>query len=154
SHAYALGTLGPDSFDRTAEALAGGGVAIMTAASPGPTPMPPVPQLIEAGVVVFAGSDNIRDAWSPLGNGDALDRARLVAWRQGFAKDEELWTAFDMVSHAAARALGVADYGIREGAPADLVVVRAAHVPAAVVECPPRALVLKGGRAVARDARP
>lgn len=151
-HAFALGMLEADTFDRTAEALAGGGVAIMTAV-PGPVPMPPVKRLVDAGVVVFAGSDNIRDAWSPLGNGDPLDRARLVAWRQGFGTDAELWMAFDMISHAAARALGIAGYGIREGAAADLVVVHAGHVPQAVAECPTRALVIKGGRIVARDGK-
>ena len=52
------------------------GVAIMTN-GPGPVPMPPVKRLVAAGVTVFAGSDNIRDAWSPYGNGDMLERAML-----------------------------------------------------------------------------
>jgi cytosine/adenosine deaminase-related metal-dependent hydrolase len=152
SHAFALGCIETATFDRTAEALAGGGVAIMTSA-PGPVPMPPIKRLAEAGVLVFAGSDNIRDSWSPLGNGDALDRARLIAWRQGFGSDADLWTAFDMITHTAARALALEDYGIHEGGRADLVGVRARHVPQAVAECPPRALVVKRGRVVARNGR-
>jgi cytosine/adenosine deaminase-related metal-dependent hydrolase len=49
-----------------------------------------------------------------------------------------------------ARALGLEPYGLVEGAPADLVVV-AADTPAhAVVTRPPRDLVLKAGRVVAR----
>jgi cytosine deaminase len=150
SHAFALGGMRRSSLERTATALAEAGVAIMTAA-PGPVPMPPVLRLVEAGVELFAGSDNIRDAWSPLGNGDMLDRARLVAWRQGFATDEELWQAFSMVTDAAAKALGLDGYGIREGASADLVALHAGHVPEAVVECPPRSLVIKAGRIVARE---
>jgi cytosine deaminase len=150
SHAFALGGIERKSLERTAAALADARVAIMTAA-PGPVPMPPVMRLVEAGVTVFAGSDNIRDAWSPLGNGDMLDRARLVAWRQGFATDEELWQAYTMVTEAAAKALGIDGYGIREGAAADLVAVRAAHVPEAVVECPARSLVIKAGWVVARE---
>lgn len=150
SHAFALGEVGRATFEATAAALRDGGVAIMTAA-PGAAPMPPVAALHDAGVTVFAGSDNIRDAWSPLGNGDMLDRARLIAWRQGFAADEELWLAFAMITEHGLRALGLDGHGIREGAAADLVVLPAPHVPQAVAECPPRTLVVKAGRVVARD---
>jgi cytosine/adenosine deaminase-related metal-dependent hydrolase len=137
SHAFALGGLDDATFGRTAEALATGGVAIMTAA-PGPVPMPPVKRLTAAGVTVFAGSDNIRDAWSPLGNGDPLDRARLVAWRQGFGTDEELALAFAMVTEKAAKVLGTVGYGLAEGGPAAVLALDAAHIAQAVAECPPR----------------
>jgi cytosine/adenosine deaminase-related metal-dependent hydrolase len=150
SHAFALGALDDMTFGRTAEALAGGGVAIMTAV-PGPVPMPPVKRLTAAGVTVFAGSDNIRDTWSPLGNGDPLDRARLVAWRQGFATDEELELAFAMATEKAAEALGIGDYGVMEGRPGRLVAIEAPHVAAAVAECPQRRLVADGY--AARDRR-
>jgi cytosine deaminase len=149
SHAFALGAVDAASLTATAAALQRGGVAIMTAV-PGTVPMPPLEALNDAGVTVFAGSDNIRDAWSPLGNGDMLDRARLVAWRQGFATDEQLWLAFAMATEKAAKALGLPDYGIREGAVADLVVLPAQHVPQAVAEAPPRALAIKAGNVVAR----
>lgn len=150
SHAFALGEVGRATFDATAAALRDGGVAVMTAA-PGAAPMPPVAALTEAGVTVFAGSDNIRDAWSPLGNGDMLDRARLIAWRQGLAADDELWLAFAMVTEHGLRALGLDGRGIREGAAADLVVLGSPHVPQAVADCPPRAMVIKAGRIIARD---
>ncbi len=51
SHAFALGEVDDAEFGRTAEALAKGGVAIMTN-GPGPVPMPPVKRLVAAGVVV------------------------------------------------------------------------------------------------------
>lgn len=137
SHAFALGGLDDAVFGRTTEALARGGVAIMTAA-PGPVPMPPVEALTAAGVMVFAGSDNIRDAWSPLGNGDPLDRARLVAWRQGFGTDGQLSLALSLVTGNAARVLGLERYGLAEGAPGAVLALDAAHEPQAVAECPPR----------------
>ncbi len=142
SHAFALGGLDPATFDRTAEALARGGVAIMTAV-PGPVPMPPVEPLTAAGVIVFAGSDNIRDAWFPLGNGDPLDRARLVAWRQGFGTNEQLELAFAMVTEKAASVLGLAAWGVREGASANLLTLDAAHMAEAVAECPERRVVAR-----------
>jgi cytosine/creatinine deaminase len=153
SHAFALGGVDDAALAATAEALAEAGVAVMTN-GPGPVPMPPVRRLTEAGVLVFAGSDNVRDAWSHLGDGDPLSTANRIAWRQGFATDRDLDLAFALVSANAARALGVEGYGLREGAPADLVAVRAeAGVPEAVAARPPRALVVKAGRVVAREGR-
>jgi cytosine deaminase len=153
SHAWALGELADRELGETAEALALGGVAIMTSA-PGSRPMPPVARLVREGVEVFAGSDNVRDAWSPLGNGDMLERASLVAYRQGLATDEELELCLSLATERAARALGLGgDYGLREGAAADLVAVPASCVPEAVAAHPPRALVVKRGRIVARDGR-
>lgn len=151
SHAWALGELDDRELGETAEALARAGVAIMTSA-PGSWPMPPVQRLVAEGVEVFAGSDNVRDAWSPLGNGDMLERASLVAYRQGLVADADLELCFSLVTDRAARALGVAgDYGLREGAAGDLVAVRASGVPEAVAAHPQRALVVKRGRIVARE---
>ena len=48
----------------------------------------------------------IRDAWSPFGNGDTLERAILIGYRANFRHDEELAFAFDMVTAAAASVLG------------------------------------------------
>jgi cytosine/creatinine deaminase len=153
SHAFALGAVDDAVFAATAAALAEAGVAVMTN-GPGPAPMPPVRRLTEAGVLVFAGSDNIRDAWSPLGDGDPLSTAHRIAWRQGLATDRDLDLAFALVSAHAATALGAEGYGLREGGPADLVAVRAdAGVPEAVAARPPRALVVKAGRVVAREGR-
>jgi cytosine deaminase len=150
SHAFALGDVGGKEFGRTAEALAGAGVAIMTN-GPGPVPMPPVKRLVQAGVTVFAGSDNIRDAWSPYGNGDMLERAMLIGYRQGLLADADLELAFDLANAAAARVLGLASHGLRAGAGADLVAIEAASLAEAVATHPSRALVLKRGRVVARD---
>jgi len=52
-----------------------------------------------------------------------------------------------------ATALGLTAYGLTEGAPADLVVVRAGSAAEAVVTRPVRELVLKAGTVVARNGR-
>jgi cytosine/adenosine deaminase-related metal-dependent hydrolase len=150
SHAFALGDVDDMEFERTAAALAEAGVAIMTN-GPGPVPMPPVKRLVAAGVTVFSGSDNIRDAWSPYGNGDMLERAMLVGYRQGLLADDDLVLAFDLASGAAARVLGRPENEIAVGAAADLIAVPALSIAEAVAAHPPRALVMKGGRAVARE---
>ena len=150
SHAFALGEVDDAEFGRTAEALARAGVAIMTN-GPGPVAMPPIKRLDAAGVLVFAGSDNIRDAWSPYGNGDMLERAMLIGYRQGLRADEDLELCFDLANGAAASVLGLDDHDIRPGAAADLVALPAASIAEAVAAHPPRSLVIKRGRVVARD---
>jgi cytosine/adenosine deaminase-related metal-dependent hydrolase len=49
--------------------------------------------------------------------------------------------------------MGLSGYGLAVGDHADLVLVEARNLPEAVVLCPPRKLVLKRGRVVARDGR-
>ncbi|HEX2889893.1 amidohydrolase [Vineibacter terrae] len=144
SHAFSLGTPDRGDFERTAGALARAGVSILTSA-PGAAPMPPVKPLLEAGVSVFAGSDNIRDSWSPLGSGDMLDRAMLVAWRQGYRSDADLALAYDLCSRLGARALGLPSRGVDVGDRADLIVVEADALGDAIARRPPRKYVIRGG---------
>lgn len=150
SHAFALGSVPIDMTARTADLLAEAGVAIMSH-GPGGAPIPPLKLLREHGVDVFGGSDNIRDAWSPFGNGDMLERAMLIGYRANFRHDEELAFAFDMVTAAAASVLGLSPYGLIVGAPADFVVIEAASLAEAVAAHPRRKLVVKAGRIIARD---
>ena len=116
--------------------LAAAGVSILSSAPE--ERMPPVRALREAGVNVFLGSDNVRDAWSPFGNGDMLDRAGIAARQQVFVGDEELATVFDMATRASARALGLEHYGIAPGNPASFVLVEAENLAEAVASRPMR----------------
>jgi cytosine/creatinine deaminase len=94
SHAYALGQVPIDTTKRVARNLADCGVAIMTNA-PGDRAFPPINVLREAGVLVFSGSDNVRDAWWPYGDADMIERAMIVGYCSGFYTDEEIRFAFD-----------------------------------------------------------
>ena len=150
SHAFALGSVPLDTAKRAADRLARASVAIMSH-GPGAATMPPLLMLRDHGVRVFAGSDNIRDAWSPFGNGDMLERAMLIGYRGNYRRDEELAFTLDLVTTNAAKVLGLEDYGLRVGGPADLVVVEADTVAEAVATRPGRKMVIKAGRVVARD---
>jgi len=152
SHAYCLGDLPLDQVRRVADILARSGVAVVTNA-PGARAFPPVHLLREAGVNYFAGNDNIRDSWWPWGDGDLLRRANLVGYCSGFNEDWELEVAFDMVTLAGAKALGLGDYGLAVGARADFVVLDAEHIPEAVVAVPTNRDVYKGGRLVASGGK-
>ncbi|TPN82012.1 amidohydrolase family protein [Mesorhizobium sp. CU2] len=155
SHAYALGDISADALAKAGEMLAVAGVSIMTNA-PGNHAFPPVAALRKAGVTVFAGSDNIRDSWWPYGDGDMLNRANMIGYRSGFYEDWELDTAYELVSNAGAKALGLEGYGIAVGAKADFVALEARHVPEAVVAVPKHRAVYRAGREVARggEVRP
>jgi cytosine deaminase len=150
SHAYGLGDLDADAARRIGGKIAAAGVSIMTNA-PGDHAFPPVALLRGEGVTVFSGSDNIRDSWWPYGDGDMLGRAMMIGYRSGFYTDEELSAAFDVVTAAGARALGLEGYGIAIGAKADFVTLAAAHVPEAVVAVPKGRRVFKAGRLVAEN---
>jgi len=150
SHAYCLGQVEQTLLARTADLLAASGVAIMTIAPPN-GPFPPVAPLRAAGVVVFSGSDNIRDSWWPYGDGDMLRRANMVGHRSGFFEDHQLDDAFDVVTQGGARALGLEGYGLGIGDFADFVVLDAKHVPEAVVAVPAARKVFRRGRLIAEN---
>ncbi|MGD9479832.1 amidohydrolase family protein [Shinella sp. G-2] len=150
SHAYGLGNLDPDAARGIGAKIAAAGVSIMTNA-PGDHAFPPVALLRAEGVNIFGGSDNIRDSWWPYGDGDMLGRAMMIGYRSGFYTDEELSAAFDVVTAAGAKALGLEGYGIAVGAKADFVTLAAAHVPEAVVAVPKDRRVFKAGRLVAEN---
>jgi cytosine/creatinine deaminase len=152
SHAYALGQVATDVAKRVADTLADAGVAIMTNA-PGDRPFPPINILREAGVLVFAGNDNIRDSWWPYGDADMLERAMLIGYRSGFYTDEELTQTFDMVSSSAALAMRIPEYGLQRGAPANFIALAARHVPEAVVARPPERSVYRAGKLIVRNSR-
>ena len=150
SHGFCLGEVDEATFGRTAERLAESGVAILTH-GPGSQAIPPINRLRAAGVTVFAGSDNIRDSWSPYGSGDMVERVMWIAYRSGFRTDQELAVAFELATIAAAKALGLDRYGLDVGCRADFVVLRGSTLGEAIVEHPRRSLVVKSGRVVAHE---
>ena len=153
SHAFALGSIPPGLFAKTADALARANVAIMTSCPPS-APVPPVAALRERGVTLFAGSDNIRDCWSPFGDGDMLDRAAIIAGRHAMFTDRELEEAFALITSEADKALSRPRRELRPGAAADHIAVDAASVADAVVDRPPRRLVIRAGRIAAERGVP
>ncbi len=154
SHAYALGEVPLETVDRIAGVLADAGVAIMTNA-PGDRPFPPILRLRAAGVHVFAGNDNIRDAWWPYGNGDMLQRANLIGYRSGFYTDDDLLVALDMATEAGAAVLGKSGYGLRPGNEATFLVIDAPNGAAAVAGAPgERDIVRRGQCGKGGAARP
>lgn len=149
SHAFCLGMPDTAQVDRLIAALAKEGIAIMTT-GPSGSPAPPVRKCLDAGVVVSAGSDGVRDSWTPYGNGDMLERAMLVGLRNGFRRDEDIELALDVCTYGGARTLGLENYGLSVGCAADLLLVPGETVAEAVISRPADRTVIKRGRIVAR----
>lgn len=149
SHGFCLGGVTERKAAEAAEMMAEAGVALVTHGAGGLI-MPPIEMLRAAGVLVFAGNDDIRDTWSPYGTGDLLERATIIGWKGDFRRDAQVEIAFDLISAAGARALGIGDYGVTVGAAANLFTIAASCVPEAVVAHPLRKLVIFDGKVVAR----
>jgi cytosine deaminase len=108
-----------------------------------------VKELLDKGVNVAIGHDSVMDPWYPLGHGDPLQAAFVLAHLGHMSGAEELRTLIDMITVAPAAALGVADYGLHIGGPADLVVFDARSEAEALRLQRPRFQVLRAGRVVA-----
>lgn len=151
SHAYCLGMLPWSQVKPVAERLAALNISLMSSA-PADCAVPPFLALREAGVNVCLGSDGIRDAWSPMGNGDMLERAMLLAFRFDLNKDDELAAAFEAATVNGARALGCEGYGVEIGQPADFLLMPVQTLGEAVVARPVRQ-VYRGGELIASGGR-
>ena len=152
SHAFCLGMVDEAERERLLALLVELRISIMTNA-PGDRPFPPIRRLRDAGVAVFSGSDGVRDAWTPFGTADMLERAFLLAYRSGFRTDEGLALTLDVVTRGGAAVLGLDAYGLDVGGAANLVVVPGETVGELVVARPARTLVIRAGSVVARDGR-
>ncbi|MEO1002716.1 MAG: amidohydrolase family protein [Cyanobacteria bacterium J06638_7] len=157
SHAASMALLGPRRLELLAERLATAGIAVVAlpltnlwllGRRPERTPklrvQAPIRRLQRAGVLVAVGADNVQDPWFPGGDFDPVELLRLApltshlwpAQRQGLAP----------FSSAPARLLGLEWDGlVREGGPADLVLLAAGSWTELLARTP-RRLVLRDGR--------
>ena len=161
SHAFALSSVDAPRQAALIELLALNDIAVTTVAPGNREPLP-LNLLQAAGVRVGLGQDGIRDYWSPYGNGDMLERAWQLAFRAGHRRDEAIEMCVDVAcrggrsvvhggSWAAFPVADDSDRGLAVGARADLVVVPAETVTAAVMDHPTRTAVIHRGHVVAYD---
>lgn len=108
-----------------------------------------VKELLEAGVNVSCGQDCIRDTFYPFGIGDPLEVTFLASHAAHMSRPHEIETVFDMPTGAAARTMGLSDYGAAPGCVADLVIIDAADPLEALTRRADRTCVIKRGRVVA-----
>jgi len=108
-----------------------------------------VKELIAAGVNVAIGHDSVMDPWYPLGYGDPLQAAFMLAHYGHMSGATELPYLLEMITTNPAKALGVDCGGVREHGPASLVVFDAPSAEDALRKLSPRYLVMRDGKVLA-----
>lgn len=112
-----------------------------------------VKQLLAAGVNVAYASNNVRDAFRPLGNFDLLEEGLILAYGAHMDSVEELETLLKMSTYNAARLMRLKGYGLQPGCQADFVILDAPSPSAAIVGQAEKLYVFKAGQLVARNRR-
>ena len=107
-----------------------------------------VKELIEEGALVCLGQDDISDAYYPLGRNNMLEVAFLASHLLWMMTKDEMDKLYDMITVDAARALGMADFELKVGAPAHLVVLDQPNVLEALRHHEPPAYVISHGKLV------
>ncbi|WP_265690467.1 amidohydrolase family protein [Streptomyces griseolus] len=105
----------------------------------------PAGLLRAAGVRLAAGSGALRDATRPVGRGDPLEAAYLLAAQHGLGAA----AAYEAVSATARAAMGLPGVRVEAGSPAELLAVRGDDLPGALSLAYSR-IVVHRGRVVAR----
>ncbi|MDA1330071.1 MAG: cytosine deaminase [Chloroflexi bacterium] len=87
-----------------------------------------VRELLEEGAFVCLGQDDISDAYYPYGQNNMLEVAFLASHLLWMTSWADMETLYDMVTTEAAKAMGLGNFAIKEGAMANLVVLDAPNV--------------------------
>jgi len=87
-----------------------------------------VRELLANGNLVCLGQDDISDAYYPFGRNNMLEVAFLGSHLLWFTSTQDICTLYEMVTVNAARCIGLKDFQIKVGAPANLVVLNQPNV--------------------------
>jgi cytosine deaminase len=107
-----------------------------------------VKELLSAGANVTCGQDNLQDVFYPFGNLDMLEVTFVAAITAQLTGEDEIRSAFNLPRYNAAKCLNLKDYGIMEGARANLVILPVSSVVEALAFKPPRSAVIRDGRVI------
>ena len=110
-------------------------------------------EFLDAGVNISYASDNIRDPFRPIGNGDMLEEGLLTAQVAQMVTKSELEQVFEMGTVNPAKTLLLGDYGLAVGKRADLVIMEAASIAEALISQANRRYVIKNGKIVAKTIK-
>ncbi|MFI6687652.1 amidohydrolase family protein [Streptomyces sp. NPDC050485] len=147
-----LSRLPRDTAARAADQLAAAGVAVVCLPQGGcgmtdRQGAAPVRLLRAAGARLTAGSGALRDVCNPVGRGDPLEAAFLLASQAGMRPED----AYAAVSTVARETMGLPEVRVEAGFPAELLAVRGERI-AGVLSLAYSRIVIHRGRVVARTS--
>jgi cytosine deaminase len=110
--------------------------------------IPRISELLEAGVNVVCGQDDLQNMFYPFGDMDPLSVANYVAHAAHLSSEKQIIDAFDMPRYHAAKSLKIQDYGLNVGSKANLVVFKANSAADALRRQPERLFVIHNGEVI------
>ena len=110
-------------------------------------------ELLDAGVPVACGQDDIDNWYYPFGRNDMLEVAHFMAHNGQFAWHGEVNRVLPMVTEVPAQVMGLQGYGLQEGAVANLVVLDAPDWHQALQFQADKLYVILRGKLVAQTER-
>ena len=125
-HARAMSLYPEPYFQKVAALLRQAQIAIVTDPHTGPLHAR-VGELLEEGVTVCLGQDDISDGYYPFGRNNMLEVAFLAAHLLWMTTSRDLETLYDMITVQAARAMNIR-HSLEIDAPANLVVLSVPNI--------------------------
>lgn len=148
-HARAMALYPQPYFQKLAALLKRADMAVVSDPHTGPLHAR-VKELLQEGVNVCLGQDDISDAYYPFGRNNMLEVAFLASHLLWMTTRQEIETLYDMVTTQAARAMNVPGHTLVAGATANLVVLEAPNVIEAMRNHAPPRYVISHGKLVDR----
>jgi cytosine deaminase len=112
-----------------------------------------IKELLEAGVNVALGQDDIRNMFYPFGQMDPMELANLVVHVCQIDLPDAVERVFEMGRQNAAKALGLTGYGLKIGNPANLMVMEVSSLLEAISVHPAVRYVFRNGKLVVETER-
>lgn len=112
-----------------------------------------VKALLEAGVNVSCGQDDLLNMFYPFGQMDMLEVVNFVVHAAQLSSPEEVKAAFDMPRYGAAKVMRIKDYDIKVGNPANLVLIDAKDALDTIRHQAGRLFVIKNGKVLVENQR-
>lgn len=110
-----------------------------------------IAELLEAGVNVCCGQDDLLNMFYPFGQMDPLEVANITAHAGHLTSPRQIQAAFDMPRYSAARNIGLDNYGVDEGADANLILLEATCAVDALRRKPERLYVIRQGEILVQN---
>ena len=107
-----------------------------------------VSELMEAGVTLALGSDNLRDTFYPLGNVNLMCSCYLLTAANRLFSGPAFEELHNLITYNGARVFHASDYGLAEGKMADVVILQGESFWQALLAQRPVKAVLKRGQLV------
>lgn len=114
--------------------------------------LPPVKELLAAGVRVACGQDCVHDAFYPFGAADPLQVALILCHAAQLSTPREVETSLRMITENAAAVLRLQAYGLAVGSVAEMVILDAEDGSEALRNQADRRFVIRRGRLVAETS--